>query len=307
MLPRILPSLRPFAALCLLASAGTAETALFPEPEAAVQALAQAVRTTNHADLGALLGPAATDLVRADSVQGIHDLAEFAAAFAQSNRLQRVTDAHAVLEIGPHRWPFPVPLIRAGGGWQFDGAAGLEELLNRRIGHNELEVLAVLRACVEAQREYASQDRDGDGVLEFAQTLSSQPGRTDGLYWSPAVNGELSPLGPLVAQAQAEGYFKSGPETGSGPAPFHGYYFKILRQQGKHAPGGRHDYVINGNMVAGFAVVAWPAEHGESGIMTFLVNQQGRIHQRDLGPGTAKAVRAMKAYDPGPAWETVRD
>lgn len=309
MATRILPLLTALAALGLLARGTTPETTTttFPAPEAAVQALAQAVRTTNRTELCALLGPAAADLANPDTAQGTHELAEFAAAFAASNRLQQISDAHVILEIGPTRWPFPIPLIHAGGGWRFDGAAGVEEMLNRRIGHNELEVLQVLRAAVEAQREYAGRDRDGDGVLEFAQSLASKPGRTDGLYWPPEVNGELSPLGPLVAQAQAEGYFPAGPETTAGPAPFHGYYFKILRGQGRHAPGGRHDYVINGNMIAGFAFVAWPAEHGETGVMTFVVNQQGRVHQRDLGPGTAKAVRSMKTYDPSPGWELSGD
>ena len=151
---------------------------------------------------------------------------------------------------------------------------------------------------------HASQDRDGDQVLEYAQKIASSPGQTDGLYWPIELNGQQSPLGPLVAEAQSEGYRKSG---SAGPQPFNGYYFKILTRQGKHAPGGKYDYVINGNMIAGFAMVAWPVEYDHSGIMTFIVNQQGRVYQKDLGPETANAASKMSEYDPDPTWKLSRD
>jgi hypothetical protein len=168
-------------------------------------------------------------------------------------------------------------------------------------------VLRVVRAYVEAQREYASRDRDDDEVLEYAQRIASSPGKTDGLFWPPALNGEISPLGPLVARAHAEGYSRKSSSAGSGPRSFHGYFFKILTRQGKHAPGGRYDYIINGNMIGGFALVSWPAEYGESGVMTFIVNQQGRVRQRDLGQNTMRMTEKMTAYDPDPSWEISPD
>jgi hypothetical protein len=212
-----------------------------------------------------------------------------------------------VLEVGADAWPFPIPLVKAANGWHFDTEAGLEELLNRRIGRNELDVLRVMRAYVQAQRDYASRDRDGDEVLEYAQRLFSSAGQADGLYWPPDLNGEISPLGPLFAYAQAEGYGTRLPATQTGPRPFHGYLFKILTRQGKGAPGGKYNYIINGNMIGGFALVAWPAEYGESGIMTFLVNQQGRVLQKDLGSSTARIVRKLSAYGPDRSWHVSAD
>ncbi len=278
----------------------------FATPEEAVKALGQAVSTTNHAALGLLLGDAAQAMVNPDEVQGAMELAEFTAAFNTTNRLVRESSTRSVLQLGANDWPFPIPLVKQTDGWRFDTAAGLEEILNRRIGRNELDVLRVLRAYVDAQREYARRDHDGDEVLEYAQQLASSPGKMDGLYWSPELSGETSPLGPLVAYAQGEGYTKdeSSPDE---PQPFHGYFFKLLKSQGKHAPGGKYDYVINGNMIGGFALVAWPAEYGESGIMTFVVNQQGRVYQRDLRAKTAKAVKSMKAYDPDKDWQVSAD
>ena len=193
------------------------------------------------------------------------------------------------------------------GSWHFDTPAGLEEIMNRRIGRNELEVLGVMRAYVEAQREYASRDRDGDDVLEYAQKIASSIGLTDGLFWPPQLNGEVSPLGPFVAQAQAEGYVDVASDDVPKPQAFHGYLFKMLKRQGKHAPGGKYDYIINGNMIGGFALVAWPLEYGESGVMTFIVNQRGRVYQKDLGPDTGKTVQKMDAYDPDPEWRISAD
>jgi hypothetical protein len=196
-----------------------------------------------------------------------------------------------------------VPIVKKDGGWFFDTDAGKDELLSRRVGKNELATLPVMRAHVEAQREYASRDHDGDGVLEYAQRLVSSPGKRDGLYWPLDFDGEESPLGPLVAYAQAEVYspeLRDEKEVERGP--YHGYYFKILTRQGKHAPGGKYDYVINGNMIGGFAMIAWPADYGGSGVMTFIVNQQGRVYQKDLGPKTSKLASRMKSYDPDPSW-----
>jgi hypothetical protein len=298
-------------ALALYSSPQTAPSAevaarIFATPQQAVAALSSAVNTTNQAAFDLVFGPAARELANPDSVQGAHELAEFANALNATNRLVRDSETRIVLEVGPNLWPLPVPLMKVAGGWQFDAAVGREEIQNRRIGRNELDVLRVMRAYVQAQREYASRDRDGDEVLEFAQKISSSPGFTDGLFWPTEVNGEISPLGPLVAYAQGEGYTRKNFEE-SGPQPFHGYLFKILTRQGKHAPGGKYDYIINGNMIGGFAMVAWPAEYGESGVMTFIVNQQGRVYQRDLGAKTSKIVRKMTDYDPATDWRPSAD
>ena len=279
----------------------------FATPQDAVSALDQAVNTTNRAAFRELLGPDSEELVNPDSVQGAQEMAAFASAFNASNRLVRESEAKMVLEVGMNAWPFPIPLVKVASGWQFDAAAGIEELLNRRIGRNELEALRSMRACVEAQREYASRDRDGDEVLEYAQRIASSPGQMDGLYWPPELNGEISPLGPLIADAQGEGYFKGARERDAGPQPFHGYLFKLLTRQGKHAPGGKYDYIINDNMIGGFALVAWPASYGDSGVMTFIVNQQGRVYQQDLGESTTKRVQKMRAYDPDPLWQVSKD
>ena len=288
-----------------LGADGTARA--FAAPEEAVIALDQAVNTTNRAAFAALFGPESEELANPDSVQGAQEMATFAAAFNATNRLVRESETRMVLEVGTNAWPFPIPLVKTAKGWQFDTQAGLEELLNRRIGRNELEVLRVMRAYVDAQREYASKDRDGDGVLEYAQKMSSSPGQMDGLYWPPELNGEISPLGPLVAQAQGEGYFSESRAADAGPQPFHGYLFKILTGQGQHAPGGNYSYIINGNMIGGFALVAWPARYGDTGVMTFIVNQQGRVYQKDLGENTSRIVKKIRAYDPDPSWRASQD
>ena len=295
-------------ALFAAAQANAAETGkTFATPEAAVAALANAVMTTNRPELHAIFGPAAEDIVNPDAVQAVNEFAAFATALGETNRLVRESDTRRVLELGHDAWPFSVPIVQKDGRWFFDTVAGKEELLNRRIGRNELETLQVVRAYVQAQREYAAKDRDGSEVLKFAQKMISTPGKKDGLFWSPDADGEISPLGPLVADAAAEGYGKVKKNPGDEPQPFHGYLFKILTRQGKHAPGGKHDYVVNGNMIGGFALVAWPIEYSESGIMTFIVSQQGRVYQKDLGPNTAKAVKGMKEYNPDKTWSVSPD
>jgi hypothetical protein len=292
----------------ILSAVGAAQTGkAFNTPQDAVNALGQAVEATNRAALVTLFGEETERLANPDTVQGAQEIAEFAAAFNATNRLVPESDKRMVLEVGDNAWPFPIPLVKMPEGWRFDTAAGSDEILNRRIGRNELDALRVIRAYVHAQREYASRDRDGDQVLEYAQKIASSPGRTDGLFWPPEVNGEISPLGPAFAYAQREGYFREGASNDGQPRPFHGYLFKILTRQGPNAPGGKYDYIINGNMIGGFALLAWPAEHGDSGIMTFIVNQQGRVHQKDLGANTAKAVESITAYDPDSAWRVSAD
>jgi hypothetical protein len=269
--------------------------------------MTNAARSYDWAGLRSLLGLATDELVATDRVQATNELGAFSAAFEAQHRLLEESATRRVLEVGVNAWPFPIPLVQRDGQWVFDTAAGKEELLNRRIGRNELAVLNVMRVYVEAQREYASRDRDGDAVLEYAQRMGSSFGARDGLFWPPTLDGELSPLGPLVARAQTEGYVLDGAEESEAREPFHGYYFKLLTRQGKHAPGGKYDYVINGNMIGGFALVAWPADYRESGVMSFIVNQQGRVYQRDLGADTAKTASRMKAYDPAPGWQISPD
>lgn len=276
----------------------------FATPQTAVKALGAAVNTTNHAAFMELFGPDAEELANPDTVQGMNELAEFTAALNVTNRLVGDVNSRLTLEVGFSRWPFPIPLVKRAEGWQFDIAAGREEILNRRIGRNELSVLSVLRACVQAQREYAGKDRDGDEVLEYAPKLASSPGKMDGLYWPMELTGEESPLGPLMAYAQAEGYSRKDAVE---PQPFHGYYFKILTRQDKPAPGGKYDYIINGNMIAGFALVAWPAQYGDTGVMTFIVNQQGRVFQKDLGKDTERLAGKLIAYQPDSSWQISQD
>ncbi|HOX03437.1 MAG TPA: DUF2950 domain-containing protein [Candidatus Paceibacterota bacterium] len=284
-------------------AARAAETArTFSSAEEAVAALAAAVQAQDRDALRSIFGPAGEEVTNPDRVQAANEFNAFAAALEKAHRLVPQSSSQCVLEVGASAWPFPIPIVRQGSLWQFDTEAGKEELLNRRIGRNELAVLQAMRAYVGAQREYASRDRDRDEVLEYAQCLASAPGTKNGLYWPPDLDGEISPMGPLVAQAQAEGYAIRARGQAGTRAPFHGYYFKILARQGKHAPGGKHDYVVNGNMIAGFALAAWPAEYRQSGVMTFIVNHQGRVYQKDLGPKTARIAAALRDYSPDRTW-----
>jgi len=297
-----------FSMPLLLRAAGAA--GMFSTPGDAVTALTTAVDAKNRNALRTIFGPALADIENPDLVQATNDLSAFAAALAQTNVLVHDSDSHCTLEVGPDLWPFPIPIVEQDGKWFFDTATGKQEILNRRIGRNELKTLAVVRAYVDAQREYAGEDRNSDGVLHFAQHFISSPGKKDGLYWSQELDDEISPLGPLVASAEAESYSVKPRTTDEGTKarqPYHGYYFKILKNQGKHAPGGAYNYLINGNMIGGFALVAWPAEYGRTGIMTFIVNQQGCVYQKDLGEKTAKLASSMKKYDPDSSWELSPD
>jgi hypothetical protein len=274
----------------------------FASPEEAVSALTLAANSQNGSQLREIFGPASTDLQNPDRVQATNEMEWFASALSTTNRIVQESPTNCELEVGADMWPFPVPIVKVNGHWFWDTAAGENEILNRRIGRNELDVLSSMRAYVDAQREYASKDHTGDEVLEYAQRIASSPGKKDGLYWSSDIDGEESPLGPFVADAQQEGYKVHSNGQSTTRAPFHGYYFKILTAQGSHAPGGKYNYIINGHMIAGFALVAWPADYGNSGIMTFIVNQQGRVYQKDLGTQTSDLAPAMTEYDPGPGW-----
>ena len=240
-------------------------------------------------------------------MQADAEFEDFAKHMAEKADLVKESDSKVVLHIGNENWPFPIPLVRKNNQWSFDTEAGREEILNRRIGEDELTAILVCRSYVKAQREYVLKDWDGDGVLAYAQKLRSDPGRKNGLFWKAKPGKEVSPFGELVTRAWMEGYKKERAAFREEPAPFHGYYFKILTRQGKNAPGGKYNYVINGNMVGGFALVAFPSNWGRSGVMTFIVNQQGKVFQQNLGPDTMKIAQEMKGYNPDKSWTPVKE
>jgi DUF2950 family protein len=284
-------------ALLLGAPNAAAEQKSFATPAEAAKALVDAASRNDRQAVLAILGPDAAEIISSgDEVADKAAAARFVAAAQQTLRLDQTAEGVEVMSIGSDDWPFPIPIVKKGNAWVFDTAAGKQEILSRRIGAKELDAIEVCRAYVEAQREYASQDRDGSAVQKFAQRFLSSAGRHDGLYWPVAAGEQPSPFGPLVADAVAEGYSKKS-------APYRGYYYRILTAQGRHAPGGAYSYIINGNMIAGFALVAYPAEYGNSGIMTFIVNQQAIVYEKDLGLHTAEIAKAMKLYDPDPSWQ----
>jgi hypothetical protein len=289
--------------LALPVCVSASEEQTFNSPNDAVNALVAAARNKDTNAIHLIFGPEGHELISPDVVQATEEFKMFVQRLAEKTRLIANSDSNATLELGADGWPFPIPLVKQGGQWHFDTAAGKDEILARRIGRDEIGAIDVCNAYVEAQHEYASQDRMGDGVLAYAQFLRSTPGTHDGLFWPTNQPGEeLSPLGPLIAQARVEGYQRTAKMLNDEQAPYHGYYFKILTSQGKHAPGGRYKYIINGRMIAGFAIVAWPSEWGNTGVMTFVVNQQGKVYQKNLGSKTAKIARAMTIYDPDDTW-----
>jgi len=289
-------------ALALPVCGLAADEQTFTGPQEAVSALVAAATNHDTNALHLIFGPELQELVSPDVVQATEAFHRFVDRLTDKVQLATNSDSSITLEIGADNWPFPIPLVKQNDQWHFDTAAGKDEILARRIGRDELGAIDVCKAYLEAQREYASQDRLGDGVLAYAQFLRSTPGMHDGLFWPTNSGDELSPLGPLVAQARVEGYHRTAKMLNDEQAPYHGYYFKILTRQGKHAPGGKYNYLINGRMIAGFALVAWPAEWKNTGVMTFIVNQQGKVYQKNLGPKTAKIAACMTAYDPDDSW-----
>jgi hypothetical protein len=280
-----------------------AEQKTFATPEAAVDALMAALKADDDAAIIAIFGDANKDLVvTPDKAANTANRAKIAGAMQTMRVLSDAGPDRRVILIGDQAWPLPIPLVRDKGAWRFATEQGADELINRRIGGNERNAIAVLRAYVDAQRQYASRDRDGDNVLQYAQKLGSTPGKQDGLYWpdNASKDGERSPFGPLVAESAA--YLK-GHKEGD---PYRGYHFKILTRQGKSAPGGAYNYIINGRMIAGFAMVAYPAQYGDSGIMTFIVNQNGRIYEKDLGRSSVAAGTAMTSFDPA-GWKELKE
>jgi hypothetical protein len=277
--------------------------ATYASPEEAAKTLANAMRSDDRKLIWRVLGPGASKFVRSgDPVQDEEAREAFVAAYDKSVKFERTGDAKATLLIGPGDFPFPYPLVMKDGRWQFDARQGNEQVLDRRIGRNELAAIKVCLAYVDAQREYALRDRDGNGLLEYAQKLQSTPGTQDGLYWATKAGEPPSPLGPLTTNSRGRGDDRHGRAN-----PYHGYYYKILTGQGKDAPGGAYDYIVDGRMIGGFALVAYPARWGGSGVMTFICNHDGVVYERNLGKDTAATASAMTIFNPDAEWEKSKD
>ncbi|HET9025417.1 MAG TPA: DUF2950 domain-containing protein [Burkholderiaceae bacterium] len=275
----------------------------FATPEAAVDALMAALKVDSDAPLIALFGEEhKSRIIDPDPAMAKATRATVVAAMQTLRVLREPSPDRRILVIGDQAWPVPFPIVKTGDRWRFATEEGIEELVNRRVGGNERNAIYVLRAYLDAQRAYAARDRNADGVLQYAQKIMSSAGKHDGLYWpaDPVKGEEASPFGPLIAEAVP---YTAGHKAGD---PYRGYFFRILTQQGKNAPGGAYSYVINGRMIAGFAMVAYPAVYGQSGVMTFIVNHNGVVYERDLGPDTAKLAPAIKAFDPGKGWNVVK-
>lgn len=281
-------------------AAGEGKGMTFDSPNKAVRALVGAVKKNDVQAIISIFGPEGEKILfSGDPVADQSDRERFLELFKERHVLEGKDSEKAFLILGNEAWPFPIPLAKRDNRWHFDVLAGKEELLNRRIGKNELSVINVMINYVDAQNEYAMKDLDGDGIRAFATRLKSEQGKKNGLYW-PVKEGEaMSPMGPLVAEAVQKGYtLKDGKKS-----PYHGYYYKILHGQGIHAHGGAYDYRTNGKMIFGHGLLAYPAKYGVSGIMTFMVNQQGVIYEKDLGKDTPSLAAAITKFDPDKSWD----
>ena len=283
--------------------AATAQQKTFSSADEAVKAAIAAARKNDDKELLAIFGANAKEILfSGDAVADKERRGQFIAAYDEKNRLATKGE-ETILIVGKQEWPFPIPVVKKGQSWVFDTEKGKEEILNRRIGENELNTIQVMLAIVDAEREYAIKDRNRDGLLEYAQKFISDPGKKNGLYWEAKQGEPQSPFGPAMVRARSEGYKKQ--ESG-GPPPYHGYYYKILTAQGKDAPGGAYSYLVKGKMIGGFAVVAYPAQYGNSGVMTFIVNHEGKVFQKNLGPNTPSIAKSMKEYNPDKTWPEVK-
>ncbi|MEG0822848.1 MAG: DUF2950 domain-containing protein [Burkholderiaceae bacterium] len=278
------------AALVVLMPSAQAQKA-YPSPAAAADALVDGIARRDGEALKTTLGPSYRQYIPTDDIDA-DDAVDFLAAWAKSHQIVEVSDKKALLEAGTRGWTLPIPIVRTTAGWRFDLKAGAEEMRTRRIGRNELAVMQVLLAYTDAQEEYARVDRNGDGVKEFASRFLSTPGRHDGLYWKTAPGEAESPIGRLVAEA------KPG-------QPFYGYLYRMLPAQGKDAPGGAKSYRRNGHMTEGYALVAWPARYGDTGVMSFMVSRAGVVYEKDLGPRGEATAKAMTSFNPDSSWKKV--
>jgi hypothetical protein len=277
----------------------------FRSPESGFAAMAAAARAHDERRLLRVLGSEARRLIRSGDPAADRAARErFAAAYAVKAEILQPTADTAILQVGDDGWPLPIPMVRRGGVWRFDARQGVQEMVNRHIGRNELDTIEVLHAIIAAQDEYARTVGRQGAFSSYARRFFSTPGTHDGLYWPAAAGEPESPLGPLAAAASSGGY-GTGRVPDDKPKPFHGYLFRILEAQGPATSGGAMDYVVGERMIGGFGVIAVPAEYGVSGIQTFLVSHAGTVYQRNLGPDTARIARGITAFDPGPGWEKV--
>jgi hypothetical protein len=273
----------------------------FASPEEAASELAAALQAGDVKAMLEVLGPGSRDIVQSgDAVADKASRERFLRAYEEASTLERSGDAKAVLGVGKDSWPFPVPIVKGPAGWRFDSRQGREEILNRRIGRNELNAVQAMLAYVDAQREYYLRNPSGDKLLHYAQKFASSPGKRDGLYFPTKAGERPSPLGPLFASAKARGYAKA---AGGQPISYHGYRYRVLKGQGPSAEDGAYDYIAQGRMIGGFALVAWPAAYGNSGVMTFIVNHRGVVYEKDLGPDTANAAQKIARFNPDRSWK----
>ena len=263
----------------------------FSSPDLAAEAFVEAVATDDDEALASILGKNWKNFIPTDNISQ-EDVDDFISAWDRTHRFKPLAYGQVQLAVGPEDWTLPIPIVKEGERWRFDVIAGAEEMRTRRIGRDELATMQAVLAYYDAQKEYALADRNGDGILEYAQRLVSTPGKRDGLYWPVTAGEEDSPLGPLFGED----------EPGK---DYNGYYYRILKAQGQNAPGGAYDYMINGRMSAGFGLVAWPVRYDDTGVMTFVVSHAGKVFQKDLGPETDAEVSAMTLFDPDSSWEEV--
>lgn len=276
----------------------------FATPEEAVNGLLVAAKTEDVRELLNILGPDAKEIISSgDEVADKNGRELFLRMYEENHDLARQGDARVLLEVGKDQWPFPIPIVKQAGTWRFDTREGKQEILDRRIGKNELSAIQACLAYFDAQREYAAKGGNGKGLPEYARKFLSEPGKKDGLYWEAREGEAQSPLGPLFAAAQERGYTRK--TSGQRPSPYLGYYYRILTAQGKNAPGGVHSYLVNGRMIGGFALIAYPAQYGVSGVMTFMISHDGVVYEKDLGRKTGTVAAAVKAFDPDPSWRKV--
>ena len=299
LLPAVLAAGMSFAALVYPAEGTKQKT--FASPEEAAKALIAAFKSDNAQDMLQILGPGSREIIQSgDAVADKAARERLVKVYEEANALERSGDAKAVLVVGKDAWPFPVPIVKGASGWRFDSRQGREEILNRRIGRNELSAVQAILAYVDAQREYYLRNPQDDKLLHYSQRFASTPGKRDGLYFPTKAGERPSPLGPLFSAAKAEGYAKS---EGGAPIAYHGYRYRVLRGQGASAEGGAYDYMAQGRMIGGFALVAWPASYGNSGVMTFIVNHAGVVYEKDLGPDTAPAAQKITRFNPDKSWK----
>jgi hypothetical protein len=288
----------------LIASAGDTKQKKFKSPEDAFRAVVEATKNNDTSELLAIFGPEGRDIISSgDAVADRAGRVRFVKSAEEGIKFSKLGDDKVLTAVGKNEWCFPIPLVKSGQEWVFLTEDGREEIVNRRIGRNELNTIRVSLAYVDAQREYFSKEREKGRGVQYAQKFMSRKGMKDGLYWESAEGEEMSPLGPLFARATEEGYTVRKP--GEKHKPYYGYLFRILKSQGSSAPGGELDYVIKDRMTAGFGLVAYPAAYGVSGIMTFIVNQQGTVYEKDLGPKTEEIAKAMTKYNPDNTWKKI--